>query len=73
MCNAATIPQPVKIDPDSWYVDAAARMLLDLPGSTLARARRAGELPYARRGPRVWYRGAWLIAWLENGKEVARD
>jgi hypothetical protein len=65
--DAISPTAPVTIDPDGWYTDGAARLLLDVTSATLARARRAGELRAARRGLRVWYRGQWLIDWLERG------
>lgn len=57
--------EPARIDPDGIYHDGQARLLLDLPGSTLARARREGTLKYSRRGGRILYQGAWLLAWLD--------
>jgi hypothetical protein len=62
--------QCVKIDPDGWYTDADLRLLLRLPGATLRRARRAGELRFTRRGVTAYHRGAWVIAWLSGRKAV---
>jgi hypothetical protein len=70
---------PVLLHPDGIYHDGQARLLLGLPGATLARARREGRLRYARQGGRVLYRGSWLLAWLEgdadrtSGKVTAGD
>jgi hypothetical protein len=67
-------PQPVKIDADGWYADGAVRLLFEMPSATLCRARRTGGLRFARRGQKIWYRGQWLIDWLERGKaQAARD
>ena len=57
---------PITFDQNGWYTDGQARLLLDVPGATLARARRAGELRYSRAGKRIMYRGQWLTAWLES-------
>jgi hypothetical protein len=62
-----THAEPVKIEPDGWYTDATARLLLDVPGATLAHARRTKSLRFTRRGIRIFYRGQWLIDWLESG------
>jgi hypothetical protein len=64
-----THTQPITIDPAGWYTDGQARLLLDLPSATLARARRAGELRHARRGQRTLYLGRWLLDWLEAAAE----
>jgi hypothetical protein len=58
--------QPVRIEPDSWYADADLRLILRVPGTTLRRARRSGELRHTRRGITAWHRGAWVIAWLSG-------
>lgn len=56
---------PPRIDPEAIYHDGDVRLLLDLPASTTARARREGRLRYTRQGHAVLYRGQWLIDWLE--------
>ena len=58
---ANTLP----IDPDTIYDDGAVSLALDLPLSTLDRARREGRLRYARRGRRIFIRGQWLLDWFE--------
>ena len=55
-----------KVDPDAIYDDAALALGLGVTQSTLARARRTGELRSTRKGRRVLYRGEWIIAWLEG-------
>ena len=61
---------PVRIEPASWYTDADLRLILRLPGVTLQRARRAGELRHTRRGLVAWHMGVWVIEWL-SGKQGA--
>jgi hypothetical protein len=53
----------VRIDPDAWYTDPDLRLILRLPGATLRRARRCGELRHTRRGNAAWHRGQWVIDW----------
>jgi hypothetical protein len=62
----ASAGQPVRIDPDAWYTDADLRLILRLPGATLRRARRAGELRHTRRGITIWHRGVWVNQWLSG-------
>ena len=58
--------QPVRIEPDAWYTDPDLRLILRLPGATLQRARRTGDLRHTRRGASVWHQGAWVIEWLSG-------
>ncbi len=58
------------LDPDAIYDDAALVLGLGLTFTTLARARRAGHLRYARKGKRVLYRGQWIIDWLERDTQA---
>jgi hypothetical protein len=62
------MPGTIQIDPHAVYTDGSLRLLLDLPSSTLAKARRAGSLRFSRRGKRVYYRGEWILDWLVGGK-----
>lgn len=62
--DAATIP--ARIDPNTIYHDGQVRLMLGLPGATLARVRREGLLRYSRQGHRILYRGQWLLDWLED-------
>ncbi len=50
---------------DAFYAEDLIRRSLGLNASMLAKARKAGELKYAKRGKRVLYRGDWLRDWLE--------
>jgi hypothetical protein len=67
---------PIQIDPVSIYDDTLLSTLLGVSAQTLARARRGGDLRYTRKGQRILYLGAWVLAWLGNegagqGKVVA--
>ena len=55
---------PVTIDPRAVYDDGAVVLALNLPSSTLVRARRLGRLRYTRQGRRTLYLGQWLLDWL---------
>jgi hypothetical protein len=58
------MPVAYRIDPDQWYDTGAIVLTLDIPSSTIARARRMGQLRYTRKGHRVLYLGRWLLDWL---------
>ena len=62
-----------RIDPAGIYDDSALVLGLGLTHAALARARRAGELRFSRKGMRTLYRGQWILDWLEadGGKGVA--
>ena len=59
------------IDPENFYDGDALYQLLALPSSTLASARRSGELQFVRRGNRTLYRGQWILDWLMSGTHKA--
>lgn len=54
------------VDPGAVYDDGALVLGLKLTFRALARARRAGELRFTRKGKRTLYRGQWVIDWLEH-------
>ncbi|WP_152051313.1 hypothetical protein [Tautonia marina] len=58
--------EPVKIEPEALYDDAALRQTLGLTCSALSAGRRSGALRYTRQGKRTLYKGAWILAWLES-------
>lgn len=63
-----------RIDPAGIYDDSALVLGLGITQATLARARRAGELRFARKGKRTLYRGEWVLTWLEHdAKAVPHD
>jgi hypothetical protein len=55
----------IHIDPDGIYDDVLLYAALETSANTLARARREGRLRYSRQGKRIFYRGSWVLAWLE--------
>jgi hypothetical protein len=65
--------EPVLIQPDALYDDGSLRQALGLTDATLLAARRSGALRYARTGNRIFYKGAWLLAWLETTATPARE
>jgi hypothetical protein len=64
--------EPVLIQPEALYDDAALRQALGLTPAALAAARRIGVLRYTRKGKRTLYKGAWILAWLECQAEQPR-
>jgi hypothetical protein len=59
------------INPDALYDDSALVLALDVPSSSLARARRSGMLQYRRLGHRILYLGKWLLDWLNSVETTA--
>jgi hypothetical protein len=57
---------PVHIDPAAVYDDGAIVLALNIPSSTLARARREGRLRYTRQARRPLYIGQWVLDWLAS-------
>jgi hypothetical protein len=58
--------EPVLIEPDALYDDGTLCLAIGLTHATLARARRSGALQFTRQGKRTFYKGAWVLAWLES-------
>jgi hypothetical protein len=58
----------VVIDPTAIYDDDSATVVLRISSAALAKARRDGSLRYSVRGGRNFYRGDWLLAWIESGE-----
>jgi len=56
----------LSIDPTTIYDEGAVSLALDIPLSTIDRARRTGRLRFARTGRRVFFLGQWLIQWFES-------
>jgi hypothetical protein len=54
----------ISIDPAGIYDDTLLCNLLGVSKETLTRARRSGELRYARKGQRILYLGRWVLEWL---------
>ncbi len=59
--------EPVVIEPDALYDDGALRQALGLTPAALADARRGGTLRHTRKGRRTFYKGEWILTWLESG------
>ena len=57
--------EPVLIDPEAFYDDRTLRRGLGITSPTLSTARRSGALRFTRKGNRVLYLGAWVLACLE--------
>jgi excisionase family DNA binding protein len=62
-----------EIHPDTVYHEGDIALSLDVPLTTLNRARREGKLRFSRQGRRVLIRGSWLLAWLENDSRPQRE
>jgi hypothetical protein len=58
----------IKLDPQAVFDDGALYSALGLSATTLANARREGQLRFVRKGKRVLYLGKWLIDWLDTAK-----
>lgn len=65
--------EPVNILPEALYDDGSLRQALGLTPMSLSAARRAGTLRFARQGKRIFYRGSWILAWLEAVATMPRD
>jgi len=59
----------LQIDPGSIYDEGAVSLALDIPLSTLERARREGRLRFTRKGRRVFFVGRWLLEWFASEAE----
>ena len=60
------------LEPNRIYDVGAIVLALDVPSSSIDRARRAGSLRSARVGRRVLFRGQWLLDWLERNAGESR-
>lgn len=60
---------PYTIASEAWYDDRALCHSLGLKAGAIERARRGGELKSTRRGGKVLYLGAWVMAWLTREVE----
>lgn len=56
---------PLRIDPNGVYELGDIALSLDITTTVLNKARSRGELPFVRRGRRVFITGRNLLAWLE--------
>jgi len=57
---------PATIDSDAFYNQEQVKRLLGLSIKSIGNACRAGELRSTERAGRRFFRGSWLIDWLEG-------
>lgn len=65
--------EPISIKPDAVYDDGSLHLALGLTPSTLAKARRSGDLRFNRQGKRTFYLGQWVLEWLRQTAQAADD
>ena len=58
---------PIRIDPQAFYDASAVRLLLRVTSAALTNARKTGALRGCRRGTQTFFKGQWLLDWLERG------
>ena len=63
----------INIESNGIYDDGTLVLALGLTHATLARARRDGQLRFARKGKRVLYLGQWIIEWLRDEQAETRE
>jgi hypothetical protein len=62
----------IRFEPEAWYEEFQLREM-GIPEEALVEARESGQLrsKQLKRGA-TWYKGAWLIEWMEKTPEVSR-
>lgn len=60
------------IDPNAFYDQEKLRVLLDLSNRAIGDACRSKRLRFTQQAGRRFFRGSWIIAWLE-GESVSSD
>jgi len=63
----------LSLDGNTIYDEGAVSLALDIPLSTLDRARREGRLRFTRKGRRIFFRGQWLLDWFEAERQPQED
>jgi hypothetical protein len=58
--------QHAEIKPECFYDQDALRRLLGLSNKAIGNACRSGKLKFSEQAGRRFFRGAWVIAWLEG-------
>ncbi len=58
--------EPVLIEPEALYDDGALCQSIGLTPAALAAGRRSGSLRHTRKGRRTFYKGQWILDWLES-------
>ena len=56
----------IRFDPETWYTENELRARLDWDEKLLARARRDEGRLCRQIGWERWYKGEWLLEWLER-------
>jgi hypothetical protein len=64
------MPDTITIYPTGIYSGDDLCAMLDVSPSTLAEARRAGDLRATRKGRRWIYLGEWVLTWLRQSPPV---
>ncbi len=59
----------IRIEAEGWYEEHQLR-ILGLDGDGIDKAVEKGELRQKVVGETTWYKGEWLLAWLEGRKPV---
>ncbi len=57
----------LKIDPDAWYDDDAVSKMLHITMQRLTVCCKRRGLRFSQRGSSRYFRGQWVIDWLEAG------
>jgi hypothetical protein len=57
--------EPIHIQSDAFYDDWTLSEALGIPLGTIATARRTGALRSVQRGKKTFYRGSWVLNWLD--------
>ncbi len=58
-----------EINSDAFYDQQTVSVLLQIPSRAIGNACRAGELRFTEKARRKYFRGSWIIAWLESSNE----
>ena len=64
--------EPIRIEPDAFYDDGSLYQAIEVSPASLASARTSGLLRFTRTGRRTFYKGSWVLAWLEATAADAR-
>jgi hypothetical protein len=56
----------LSIEPNTIYDEGTVSLALDIPLSSLDRARREGRLRFVRKGRRIFFLGQWLLEWFST-------
>lgn len=59
---------PIRLDPAALYDGYSVRLLLGISEHALRQARSSGALRSVIRGRRRFYRGDWILVWLNDAE-----